>query len=84
MDIVGWMGVLFLFFIDLWVFLLVLGWDFVGVIIKMGKVVIGFNIGDVVFGFVVFVYVVNNGIYGEFIIVNIKELVYFLVGLLFD
>ena len=74
MDIAGRMGALSSPFTDLWAFPLVLGWDFAGVITKMGKAVTGFNIGDAVFGSAAPAHAANNGTYGEFITVNTKEL----------
>lgn len=84
MDIAGRMGALSSPFTDLWAFPLVLGWDFAGVITKMGKAVTGFNIGDAVFGSAAPAHAANNGTYGEFITVNTKELAHLPAGLSFD
>ncbi|WP_432540930.1 NADP-dependent oxidoreductase [Lactiplantibacillus argentoratensis] len=84
MDIAGRMGALSSPFTDLWAFPLVLGWDFAGVITKMGKAVTGFNIDDAVFGSAAPAHAANNGTYGEFITVNTKELAHLPAGLSFD
>ncbi|MDV0431778.1 NADP-dependent oxidoreductase [Lactiplantibacillus sp. DA1] len=84
MDIAGRMGALSSPFTDLWSFPLVLGWDFSGVITKVGSDITSFKTGDAVFGSAASAHAANNGTYGEFITVNTKELAHLPSGLSFD
>ncbi|WP_251898854.1 NADP-dependent oxidoreductase [Lactiplantibacillus paraplantarum] len=84
MDIAGRMGALSSPFTDLWSFPLVLGWDFSGVITKVGSDITSFKTGDAVFGSAAPAHAANNGTYGEFITVNTKELAHLPSGLSFD
>lgn len=63
MDIAAKMGLLRAPFIDHWSFPLVLGWDFAGVITKIGPAVTDFKVGTAVFGTLPPDHAANNGSY---------------------
>jgi len=84
MDIAGRMGALGSPFTDNWSFPLVLGWDFSGVVKKVGSQITGFSINDKVFGSVASNHAANNGTYSQYVAVDTTELTHIPEGLSFD
>lgn len=84
MDIAGRQGKLGVPFTNFWSFPLVLGWDFAGVVQKIGANVQNFKIGDAVFGAIASAHAANNGTYGEYVAAGTDELALIPQGLSFD
>ncbi len=63
MDVAGRMGMLSAPFITNWYFPVILGWDFSGVITRVGQTVTTFKVGDAVFGTLPADHAGNNGSY---------------------
>lgn len=64
-----------------WEFLIILGWDVVGVIFEVGEGVIDWKVGDEVF---VCFEIMCFGMYVEYIVVDDYLFVLFLEGISFD
>lgn len=74
MDIAARQGMLSEPFNTLWTFPINLGWDFAGVIIKVGSQVTDFKVGDAVFGTAPTTRPGNNGSYGELIATETNQI----------
>lgn len=67
-----------------WKFPLVLGWDFAGTVIKVGKNVTGYQIRDRVFGSLPYDHASNNGSYGSYVVASPETMAKIPAALSFD